>query len=105
MLTVAAFRRYRHRVGTEIRVTLPGQSGSADARRALQVLEKLLTLLGCLEDEAVHERASRGSERTTWAFTQLQLGSVVTTLAPNRPRPGVTTATLDDVAVWAIDGL
>ncbi|MFU8849417.1 hypothetical protein ACNAW0_00255 [Micromonospora sp. SL1-18] len=90
---------------TELRVTLPGPEGSADARRALAVLDRFLSLLGHLEDNALDKRASRADERSTWGITAVQLGSLVTTLAPNRLKRGATTNTLDRVAGAAVNGL
>lgn len=91
-------------VGTEVRVTLPGPAGSADARRALTVLDRLLQLVGQLEDVAINKRASRADERSVWGLTAVGLGSLTVTVAPNEPKRGVTTRTLADVATWAVDG-
>lgn len=85
-------------------MTLPGPAGSTDARRALLILERMLALLGELEDVALDKRASRAEERTVWGFTQIALGSLTTTLAPNRPQRGASSALLDDVAAWTVDG-
>jgi hypothetical protein len=92
-------------VGTELRVTLPGPDGAADARRALAVLEKLITLLGQVEDVALKKHAARGDERTVWGFTSIGIGSLTATLAPNRPKRGATSATLADVAAMTVAGL
>ncbi|MET8359350.1 hypothetical protein ABZ422_18275 [Micromonospora zamorensis] len=89
---------------SELRVTLPGPEGSADARRAFTVLTKFLSVLGCLEDSALNRRASRADERTAWSLTDVALGSLVTTLAPNRPKRGATTIILDQVADMAVQG-
>ncbi|MGV9805561.1 hypothetical protein [Micromonospora chersina] len=90
---------------TELRVTLPGAEGNADARRALAALDRFLALLGQLEDSVLNKRATRSDERTTWAITHVRLGSLVTTLAPNRLKRGATTRTLDEVAGTAVSGL
>jgi hypothetical protein len=51
-------------VGTELRATLPGTAGTADARRALAVLDRFLSLVGQLEDVALNKRATRADERS-----------------------------------------
>jgi len=68
------------------------------------VLERFLTLLGMLEDNELRQRAARADDRSTWGITAIELGSLVTTLAPNRVRPGGTVATLDRVADTAVTG-
>ncbi|MEU4715518.1 hypothetical protein AB0F73_17920 [Micromonospora purpureochromogenes] len=90
-------------MSTELRVTLPGPEGSADARRSLRVLDRFLTLLGRLEDATLHRRGPH--EHTAWGFTDVRLGSLVTTLAPNRLADGATSVTLKEVAGVAMSGL
>ena len=85
-------------------MTLPGPEGSGDARGALVVLERFLALLGQLEDNELRKRAARADDRSTWGITAIELGSLVTTLAPNRMRRGATVATLGRVAGVAVDG-
>ena len=92
-------------VGPELRATLPGPAGSADARRALAVLERFLSLIGVLEDVALEAKATRAEERSVWGLTSVRLGSLTVAIAPNEPRRGATTRTLSDVASWAVDGL
>lgn len=91
-------------MSTRLRVTLPGPEGSQDARGALVVLERFLTLLGHLEDNEIRKRAARADDRSTWGITAIELGSLVTTLAPNRVRQGSTVATLNKVADVAVAG-
>jgi hypothetical protein len=91
-------------VSTELRVTLPGPEGSGDARRSLFVLERLVTLLGQLEDVALDGHKPRADERSRWAFSNLKLGSLVATLAPSRPQRGATSDLLGRIAEWAVDG-
>ncbi|MBN1172481.1 MAG: hypothetical protein JXA67_09945 [Micromonosporaceae bacterium] len=90
-------------MGTELRVTLPGSGGSADARRALAVLDRVLIVLGRLEDATLPQREGP-SEPTRWAFTYLTLGSVQTVLAPSLPRRGATTASLDQLMATTVEG-
>jgi hypothetical protein len=71
----------------------------------LAVLEKLLALLGQIEDVVLNKHAARGDERTVWGFTNVGLGSLTATLAPNRPKRGATSSTLADVAARAVAGL
>ncbi len=85
-------------------VTLPGPEGSGDARATLRILERFLALLGHLEDNEVRKRATRAEDRSTWGITAIELGSLKTTLEPNRVRRGATVATLDRVASTAVDG-
>ncbi|MCM4077458.1 hypothetical protein [Paractinoplanes hotanensis] len=91
-------------MGTELRVTLPGPEGSADARRSFAVLEQVLTLLGELEDRALNKPSGRADDRTTWGISELYLGSLVTTLAPNEPKRGATSTVLDGVLAHAVRG-
>ncbi len=91
-------------MGTELRVILPGPGGSADARRSLNVLERVLSLLGELEDAALRKPARLATERTTWGVTDLRLGSMVMTFAPNLPRRGATSKVLTEVIAHAVDG-
>jgi hypothetical protein len=91
-------------VGTELRVTLPGPGGSADARRSLGVLEQVLSLLGELEDAALNKPARQATERTTWGVSDVRLGSIIMTFAPNTPKRGATTRVLADVLTHAVDG-
>jgi len=65
-------------MSTELRVTLPGPAGTEDARQALKVLDRVLSLLGHLENAQTHRDGS-----SPWGFTGLGLGSVVATLAPS----------------------
>ncbi|MEW2384503.1 hypothetical protein AB0873_20765 [Micromonospora sp. NPDC047707] len=90
-------------MSTELRVTLPGPEGSADARRALAVLDRFLTLLGRLEDATLKRPVSR--DHTTWSFTDVRLGSLVTTLAPNRLASGATSVTIKEIAGTTVMGL
>jgi hypothetical protein len=92
-------------VGTELRATLPGTAGTADARRALAVLDRFLSLVGQLEDVALNKRATRADERSVWGLTDVRMGSLTVTIAPNEPRRGATTRTLSDVATWVVEGL
>ncbi len=89
---------------TELRITLPGPEGSGDARRALVVLERLVTLLGQLEDVALNRGTMRPDERSTWGITNIRLGSLQTTIAPSRPQHGATSDLLAQVAEWTVDG-
>lgn len=91
-------------MSTELRVTLPGPQGSADARRSLVVLTQFLALLGHLEDSALNQTASKPDDRTTWGITEIEMGSLVTTLAPNRLKRGATTVVLDQVARTVVGG-
>jgi hypothetical protein len=88
-------------VTTELRISLPGAEGAADARRALAILDRVLSVLGRLEDAAV-DRESKTA--TVWGFTHLGLGSVITTIAPNIPRHGSTSDVLDTVMTRTVDG-
>ncbi len=90
-------------MSTELRVTLPGPEGSADARRALAVLDRFLTLLTRLEDATLKRPTSR--DHTSWSFTEVRLGSLVTTLAPNRLADGATSVTIKELAGTTIMGL
>ncbi|HEY9414418.1 MAG TPA: hypothetical protein VIQ30_06655 [Pseudonocardia sp.] len=92
------------RMSTELRVTLPGPEGSADARRALAILQKLVALLSHVEDAAMKRRTPKADDRSVWGFTSLGLGSTVCTLEGNRPRGGATVDTLANVAEWTVDG-
>ncbi len=91
-------------MSTELRVTLPGPEGSADARRALAILQKLVALLSHVEDQAMGRRAAKAEDRSVWGFTSLGLGSTVCTLEGHRPRGGATVDTLASVAEWTIEG-
>lgn len=91
-------------VGTELRITLPGPDGSADARRSFAVLEQVLELLGELEDRALNRSSGRADDRTTWGISELRLGSVVTTLTPNMPKRGATTTVLSNVMTDTVRG-
>ncbi|HET8684399.1 MAG TPA: hypothetical protein VFM54_21375 [Micromonosporaceae bacterium] len=91
-------------MSTQLRITLPGPEGSGDARRALVVMERLVTLLGQLEDVALDVRAARAEERSKWGFGKLDLGSVSATLIPTLPQRGATSDLLREIATWAIDG-
>src|SRR5690606_20671050 len=64
----ATTNRYPEDMHTELRVTLPGPQGSADARRALAVLDRLLNLLGYIEDSVLDKPALRADERSSWGF-------------------------------------
>ncbi|NBE80295.1 hypothetical protein [Micromonospora rubida] len=88
---------------TELRVTLPGPEGSADARRSLGVLERFLALLGQLEDAVLQKDSP--NDRTAWGITDVRLGSLVTTLAPNRLASGASAITMKEVAGTAVTGL
>lgn len=82
----------------ELKVMIPGESGTADARRSFTVLERLMTLLGQLEAGAI------GSAGSTWGIETLELGSVVTVLTPNRLAEDATGDLMADLADWAISG-
>lgn len=88
---------------TELRVTLPGPEGSADARRSLGVLERFLVLLGQLEDVVLQKDSP--NDRTAWGITDVRLGSLVTTLAPNRLASGASASIMNEVAGAAVAGL
>ncbi|WP_250003094.1 hypothetical protein [Actinoplanes sp. M2I2] len=91
-------------MGDGLRVILPGPEGSGDARRAFTVMGQILELLGELEDKALNKQSGRADDRTSWGLTELSLGSIVTTLAPNMPRRGATSKTLSGVLASAVDG-
>lgn len=90
-------------VTAELRVTLPGSQGSADARYALAILDRVLTLLGRIENVVVAP-PGRADRPTAWGLTDISLGSLVTTLAPSKPRPGSTSHQLDAVMANVVDG-
>src|SRR5688572_12072022 len=88
----------------ELRVRLPGAGGSADARRAVVILTRVLTVLSAMEDALAQAPSGRQSGETTWAFTRLALGSVDTVLAPSVPRRGSTSDVLDAVMDRVVEG-
>ncbi|MER7164482.1 hypothetical protein ABT336_00165 [Micromonospora sp. NPDC000207] len=88
---------------TALRVTLPGPDGSADARRSIGVLERFLTLLGRLEDTVLDKESS--TDHTAWGITDVRIGSLVTTLTPNRLSEGATSVTMKQVAGNVVAGL
>src|SRR5690606_29233704 len=100
----ATTNRYPEDMHTELRVTLPGPQGSADARRALAVLDRLLNLLGYIEDSVLDKPALRADERSSWGFSSIQLGSLTAPLSPSIPRRGATKETLGQVAGAVVKG-
>jgi hypothetical protein len=88
---------------TELRVTLPGAVGSDDARRSLRVVQRILDLLGNLEDARLAD-PDHTQDHTVWAFTAVSLSSFTATLAPNIPKPGATTDLLTEVMSSFVDG-
>ena len=82
----------------ELKVMIPGEGGTADARRSFTVLERLMTLLGQLEAGVI------GSAGSTWGIEALELGSVMTVLTPNRLAEDATGELMADLAEWAING-
>ncbi|MEV5411577.1 hypothetical protein AB0K60_22405 [Thermopolyspora sp. NPDC052614] len=82
----------------ELKVMIPGEGGTTDARRSFTLLERLMTLLAQLEAGAL------GSAGSTWGIERLQLGSVMTVLTPNRLAEDATGDLMADLAEWAISG-
>ena len=81
---------------SQLRVTLPGAEGSADASRALKVLTRVVELL------ETADRADAGQRPTTWGIADLRMGSVVMTTAPTTAAPAEY---VDRLFALIVDGL
>lgn len=88
---------------TELRVTLPGAEGAADAWRAVAALQRLLVVLGQLEDVELRQDVG-GGERSKWGFKELRLGSLMATVAPSQPRRGASLDTMSSALDRAVEG-
>lgn len=92
---------YGGKVDAELQVTLPGDEGSGDARRAVAILDRVFGLL----DELDRAHPKRGEGKTTWTFTKLAIGSVGATIAVASPRQDVTVEEAESDLRLLVDGL